>query len=297
VAAPSSAVRDDRLQRGIEAIRARGYRVVESDHLYDRIGFLAGSDVARAKDLSSLFERDDVHAVFCARGGYGACRTLDKVDWRVIASHPKVFVGFSDVTALHLAIHRYAGYPTIHGPMVVNLGGELSPTATDLFWRTIEVAEPPAALPAPPDRLRTLRGGFARGRLAGGCISLLAAAIGTPEAPDFRGRIVLLEDVGEAPYRIDRMLVQMQRAGTFAEVAGVVIGHVTPPAGCSDAAPGDEPLGLPDVWRERIGSLGVPAIVGFPFGHVPDALTLPLGCDAVLDADKRQLTVVESAVE
>ncbi|HSV72748.1 MAG TPA: LD-carboxypeptidase [Chthonomonadales bacterium] len=297
VIAPSSGVRDDRLARGIEAIRERGYRVIEGDHLYDRVGFVAGSDAARARDLNRLFERDDVHAIFCARGGYGACRMVGMVDWCTVVSHPKVFVGFSDVTTLHLAFARHGRYPTIHGPMVVNLGGELSATARDSFWRTVEHPSPPGVLPVCRDQLCTVASGVVRGPLAGGCISLLAAAVGTPEEPDFRGRIVLLEDVGEDPYRIDRMLLQMHRAGLLACAAGFVIGTVSPAPG-SDPTADDvsAPHGIGDVWRERIGSLGRPAIAGLPFGHVRDPLTLPLGCWAELDAGARTLTVLEPAV-
>lgn len=293
ILAPSGPLRDPRLPEGIARLERQGYRVVLGDHLYDRHGYLAGTDAGRAADFNALFARQDVDAIFCARGGYGACRMLDYVDWAVVAANPKVFVGYSDVTTLHLALERRIGLVTFHGPMVVTRGGELSEAADTCFWRAVGSAEPLGPYVTGDASVRTLVGGRARGRLAGGCLSLLAAAVGTPETPDFRGRIVLIEDIGEPTYRIDRLLVQLQRAGLLQQAAGLVLGTVT---GWEKQEKEPSAIALDALWQDLIAPLGKPTIVGFPFGHVPNPLTLPLGCLAELDADAGALTLLEPAV-
>jgi muramoyltetrapeptide carboxypeptidase len=293
VVAPSSALRDSRLEPGMEALRARGYRVVAGEHLYDQHGYLAGLDRLRAADVTAMFARSDVDAVFCARGGYGAIRLLDWIDWDVVRAHPKPFVGFSDITTLHLALERAAGLVSFHGPMVVNLGGDLSETARDCFWRMLERAEPFGIYDTSGAAIRTLVGGKAEGRLAGGCLSICQAALGSAEQPDFRGRLVLIEDVGEAAYKIDRMLTHFRRSGLFEGAAGFIVGNATDWDKGLTRAPG---IDLEHVWREQLAPLGKPAIVGFPFGHEPNPLTLPLGCLARLDADAGTVEALEPAV-
>lgn len=293
VVAPSSPLRDPRLAEGIRRLEVAGYNVVEGAHLHDGHAYLAGPDAARANDLTAMFANPAVDAVFCARGGYGACRMVDLVDWEVVRAHPKVFVGYSDITTLHLAFERRARLATFHGPMVVTLGGDLSTDASDCFWRAVGGAEPLGALPPAGAPMHTLVGGTARGRLAGGCLALLGAAVGTCDAPDFAGRLVLIEDVGEALYRVDRLLVQLLRAGAFHDAAGFVIGNAT---GWDRDTQSPPAMRIEDLWRDLIVPLGKPAIHGFPFGHEPNPLTLPLGCMAELDADARTLTVLEPAV-
>jgi muramoyltetrapeptide carboxypeptidase len=294
IIAPSSAVRDIRLQQGIEAVRERGYRVVTGDMLYNRHGFLAGTDRGRAHEFTTMFERKDVDAVFCARGGYGACRILEHVDWEIVRRNPKNFVGYSDITSLHLAMERYAEQITLHGLMVTTLGEALSDTARECFWRILEKPEPPGTYDCRGSDIRTLVGGKAEGRLAGGNLTLLCAAIGTPEMPDFRDRIVLIEDIGESAYRIDRMLVQLRRSGLLQQAAGFVIGTATDWDKEEETPPA---IRLQDVWRDHFEPLGKPAITGFPFGHVASPLTIPLGCRASMCADSCELTVLEPAVE
>lgn len=293
IVSPSSGVRNDRLERGIAVIEAAGYRVVIGDHVFDRHGYLAGTDPARAADLSSMFDRKDVDAVICARGGYGAARMLPLVDWDAVTRNRKLFIGYSDITTLHIALERRAGLVTIHGPMAASLGGEISASRADLFWRNLTCADPLGRIDCAEADVRTLMEGKATGRLAGGCIALLAAAVGTPDASDFAGRIVLLEDVDEAAYRIDRYLMQLLRAGILAQAAGFVIGTVTDWEKHEKSPP---VLTLSDVWRDLIVPLGKPAITGFPFGHEPNPITLPLSCMAELDAGARTLTLLESAV-
>ncbi len=275
-----------------------GFKLKLGDHLYDGRGYLAGTDCSRAADFTAMFVDSEVDAVFCACGGYGSVRTLEHIDWQAVAANPKLFIGFSDITTLHLALARYlsAGIVTIYGPMLTahgTVGTGHSEPADDCFWRIVGRAEPYGIYPTERANVRTLVGGMAEGRLAGGCLALLGAAAGTPEAPDFEGKIVLIEDIAERAYRVDRLLMQLLRAGILDRAAGFVIGTVTD----WDREDAGEPgITLDDVWRDYIVPLGKPAITGFPFGHVPNSLTLPLGCLARLDADAGTLAILESAV-
>ncbi len=306
VIAPSSGIRDERLEKGIAALEEAGYKVVPGDHLYDRHGYLAASDAARGADFTAMFARKDIDAVFSGRGGYGAVRMLDHVDWDVVAANPKPFVGYSDITTIHLAMERRTGMVTFYGPVVVTHGFGLSDDARDTFWNVLQNAKPLGTYPiGPPDlshptdpsvppQIKSLVPGKASGRLAGGCLSILAAAVGTPEEPDFEGRIVLIEDIGDPCYRSDRQLLQLLRAGLLQKVAGFVIGTVT---GWEKQEKEPPVITLDDVWRDLIVPLGKPTISGFPFGHEANPMTMPLGCLAELDAETGMLVVVETAVD
>jgi muramoyltetrapeptide carboxypeptidase len=293
IVSPSSGARNGNLENGIALLESAGYTVAVGDHVFDRHGYLAGMDSARAADFTRMFERREVDAVICARGGYGAARMLPLVDWDVVGANPKLFVGYSDITTLHLAMGRRANLITIHGPMVSSLGGGLSKESKEQFWATLTSREPLGKIDCGEHLPQTLVGGKAAGPLAGGCLALLAAAVGTPDAPDFNGRLVLLEDVDEAAYRVDRCLMQLLNAGILQKAAGFVIGNVTDWEKQEKTAPA---ILLPDVWRDLIVPLDKPTITGFPFGHEPNPLTLPLGCLAELDADSGSLTILESAV-
>jgi muramoyltetrapeptide carboxypeptidase len=291
VIAPSSAIRDDRLEKGIAYIESRGYRVHRGDHLYTRHGYHAATDAMRAADLMAMFSDPDIHGIFCARGGYGAWRLLPLLDFGAIAKNPKLFVGYSDITTLHLALEKHAGLMSIHGPVVTTLGGGMSDEGSECFWQVLESVEPFGAYQL--EGVKTLAGGKATGRLVGGCLSLLAASAGTPEQPDFCGRIVLIEDVNESVPHVDRHLSQLIRSGAFDGAAGVVVGTVTDWDKDLKKSP---TINLDDIWKDRLLPLGIPTVLGFQFGHVPDPLTIPLGCMAELDAEAGQLTILEAAV-
>jgi muramoyltetrapeptide carboxypeptidase len=223
-----------------------------------------------------------VDAVWCLRGGYGAMRILPAVDWGALASRPRALVGFSDITALHAAAGRHAGVASYHGPTA-----RAVLTAFSRDSLSVAVGRRGDPCGAAPDA-ETLRGGRARGRLAGGNLALVAALVGTPYAVPLDGAILVLEDVGEAVYRVDRMLQQLLLSGALAGVRGVAFGHCTHCPEESD----DGARGLADVLREIADALGVPCLLGVPVGHVDDQWTIPLGADAELDADARALSVV-----
>ncbi|MET9346209.1 S66 peptidase family protein [Streptomyces termitum] len=276
VVAPCGPVAEDRLLAGLGHLREWGLDPVVAPHVLDThpLGHLAGADRDRARDLTEAYADPSVAAVLCARGGYGAQRMVDLVDWAAVrAAGPKPFVGFSDVTVLHEAFARRAGFATLHGPM----------TATASFLDEPPARESLRAALLAPETVRTLgRGralvpGRAEGVTLGGCASLLAAELGTPHArPSAAGGLLLLEDVGEEPYRLDRVLTQLLRSGWLDGVAGIALGS------WAECGPYEEVRAL---LADRLGGLGVPVVEELGFGHGPGALTVPLGVPAVLDAD------------
>ena len=292
IIAPSGPICADEIETSLRYIERRGYKVRCGKSLYARYGFLAGTDTARAYDFNTMFADPEVDAVFCARGGYGACRVLYHLDWNLPKTHPKIFCGYSDITTLHLALQRNCHLITFHTPMITRFTDDWDKVSEANFWRLLESRSPYGAYDANASSIRKLHGGKATGRLVGGCLSLLTAAVGAAESPDFTDAIVLIEDVNEANYRVDRMLMQLQRAGLLEKAAGFVLGDVT---GDHDQNPTDD-ISLEDIWKQRIASLGKPVIAGFPFGHVQNPASLPLGCLAELDADSGSLTIMESAV-
>ena len=293
VVAPAGPVPHERLELGVRRLERLGLRVRLGASVMQRTGYLAGDDGRRAADLLGLWARADVRGGGCARGGSGAARIADLVTPAFLRRHPKVFCGFSDITTLHLACAR-AGLVSFHGPMVAwdlaSGPGRAGGYDDDSLHAVLFEGRAPYRLA--PANTTTLAPGRASGRLAGGCLSLLVASIGTPEQLDARGAILLIEDEEEPPYRIDRMLTQLLRTGALRGVRGIVLGDFP---GCEpDAGAGYR---LRDVVAERLGGLGVPVLYGFPFGHTrrPNP-TLPLGVRATLDATRRTLTLEESGV-
>jgi len=294
IASPSSPVKQIELEANIALLHEHGYRTVAGDSVLATVScndYLAGTDSQRAADIDRMFADDSIDAIFCARGGYGATRLLNLLDWDIIRANPKVFTGYSDITSLHTAIARHAEFATYYSPNVATLAG-LDAASTDSFWQMVEgMALTDFVFAADPNTMQTLVPGLVRGRLAGGCLSLLAHACGSQYAPDFTDCIVLIEDVGESIYRADRTLIQLRNAGLLDTAAGFVVGTITR----WQAHEADPPQNSPDaLWQDILAPLGKPTITGFPFGHEPNPLTLPLGCHAELDATARTLTLLES---
>jgi muramoyltetrapeptide carboxypeptidase len=272
-----------------------GFRTVVAPHAFDARGYLAGADADRAADLQMVFEDPAVAGVLCIRGGYGAHRLLDRLDYGAIGRRPKVFIGYSDITALHLALRTRCRFVTFHGPMAGALARSDSHDYLELL-RAVTRTEPLGRLINPPGApaIETLVPGVAEGPLIGGNAALLTALLGTPFAPsppEFRGAVLFLEDLGDKLYRLDRKLAHLRLAGILEEVAGIVIGECryTP-------EPGDA-LSLPDILADHIVPLGKPAIYGLACGHGEYHLTLPIGVRARLDAGEQALFIEEAGVE
>lgn len=294
--APASKVDREALEVGAEALRARGLKVIMGAHVLDTYGHLAGKDQDRASDLMNAFLDSDIKGVFCARGGSGSARILPYLDMASIASHPKVFVGYSDITVLHIAFAHYAGWPTFYGPMATT--ETECCTDDDCFgslWRLISDARPAGDLLIPKDTtpLQTLASGIAEGELLGGTLCVLESCIGTPYFPDFKGKIIALEDASEPPWRVDRMLTHLEQAGVFEDVAGFLIGKLSDDENGSLFA---EDLPVTQSLMDHLHGRKKPVLYGYPFGHLNQPVTLPMNCRIRLDADRRILTVLDSAV-
>jgi muramoyltetrapeptide carboxypeptidase len=298
---PSSYVADpDRLLLAERTLRYFGLNARMGRHVRRRAGYLGGSIEERVSDLHDMFRDPDVKGVFAIRGGYGSAQLLDRIDYGLIRRNPKVFLGYSDITALHLALHQRTGLVTFHGPVTLSRFSEYTQHhfrkalfGTDPIGR---VTNPPDANPLRPAHLlRTIRPGTARGRLIGGNLTLISTTMGTPFEIDARGAILFLEDVGEQPYSIDRMLTQLKLAGKLQQAAGIIFGE------CSDCRPREfqpsfeSTFSLGEVLDNLLGDLKIPVLTGLTIGHTDDQLTLPLGVSATLDADKGELTIEEPA--
>ncbi|WP_313803428.1 LD-carboxypeptidase [Sphingobium sp.] len=282
-----------------ETVVAMGLVPKPARHLLQRHGYLAGTDADRAADVNAMFGDPAVRGVFATRGGWGCARVLPYLDFRTIRVNPKLLIGFSDITALHLAFAARAGFVTIHGP---NAGSSWPRFSWDAFRAVaFDGATPLLVNPEGREdrlvqrdwRIRTFRGGKASGRLLGGNLTVLSTLMGTPWVPDFDGAILFIEDVSEQPYRIDRMLTQLSLAGVLGKVAGVVFGQ------CTDCGPDGASYGgftLSEVLRQHLGALGVPAFQGALFGHVASQFSLPVGCRAEIDADAGTIRLLEAAV-
>ena len=287
-----------RIDIGREQLEALGLRVKVAPHARERHGYFAGTDEQRAADLMAMFADPEVAAIFAFRGGWGTPRLLPRLDFDLVAKNPKALVGYSDVTALLNAIHQETGLVTFHGP---NAGSRLRPYTLDSLRRALFSTDPIGVFGNPPKeedelvqrdyRKLTLRGGTARGRLVGGNLTLVASLMGTPWEVDTAGAILVLEDVDEELYRVDRMLTQLSLGAKLAQAAGVVFGY------CSECPIGEGPgFSLEEILAQHLGGLGVPAVAGLAFGHLEQMLTLPIGLPATLDADAATLTFTEAAV-
>ena len=282
IAAPSGPFDRDLFDKGMEVLQGLGFEVHVPSAIFDQNGYLAGPDEARAKVINTLFGDSDIQGILCARGGYGATRVLPYLEWDAIRRHPKIFVGFSDITVLHNAILGRTGLVTFHGPMGTTLATATQESIASL--QQVLMSGAPTTL-APPDAI-VLQPGEATGRIVGGNLTLLCHLVGTPYQVPFAGGLLFIEDITEAPCRIDRMLVQMSLAGCFEDVAGLVLGQFTE---CGEQEE------IHDVFMRIFGPLGIPVVAGFPFGHGQQNVTLPIGLEARLTTRPPRLAYLERA--
>jgi muramoyltetrapeptide carboxypeptidase len=297
---PATYVSDpDRLALVERTIKYFGLKMKLGRHVGERLGYLGGSDRDRLEDLHDMFRDPEVKAVFAIRGGYGSGRLLDRIDYGLLRKNPKIFLGYSDITAMHLAIHRHAGLVTFHGPMAL---AEFTDYTQMWFRRALFEAKPLGVLTNPPETnrlrpahpFRTVRPGRATGRLIGGNLSLICSTLGTPYEIETRGRILFVEDVDEQPYNLDRMLTHLRLAGKLQAAAGIIFGE------CRDCRPRqfqpsfESTLSVGEVIDEILGKFDIPVLSGLTIGHTGDQLTLPLGVVATLDADKGELAIEEA---
>ncbi|MBQ3478616.1 MAG: LD-carboxypeptidase [Clostridia bacterium] len=285
---------ETRFEKMLEAIDALGYKVIVADSCREEYGYLSGTDASRAKGLNQMFRDDRVDAVVCMRGGYGVTRILDRVDFDVIRANPKLLLGYSDITALHTAIHEKVGMVTIHGPMPDRAWMEFDDFSRRSMLRALTSTEPLGTLYNPEGTApKCVVPGRCEGRLVGGNLSLIAALCGTPYQLNPEGKVLLLEDVGEYVYRLDSMLTQLRLAGMFERCAGVVLGGFT---NCTEEYE-RYALHLEDVIRDIIVPAGKPVLANLSIGHTPVKITVPLGVNCAVDAEAGTLTITEAALE
>ena len=298
--APGGVVDDSIIEQCVRNLESIGLDVRPGTHIRAARGGYAGTVEQRLDDLHAMFGDREVRAIFTARGGSGCTALLPHIRYDFVRAHPKILIGYSDITALHLALLRQAGLITFHGPVAWStfssysveqmLAVLSSPQAT--LAMTMAAENRDKAATQPQYRMRTLVPGVAEGQLIGGNLSIVAALAGTPFMADFHRRILFLEDVGEAPYRIDRMLTQLDQSVGLARAAGVLLGIFQ-----KSAPPDREPsLTLDEVFEDHFAGRRVPAVCGWSLGHVSQQMTLPLGVRARMDTERETLTLLEPAV-
>lgn len=283
IIAPAGPVTPFELQPAIDFLAAKGYHVTLSPHLYHREGYLAGGDDARLEDFHSMFADDNVKAVFCARGGYGTLRLLERIDYDLIRRNPKVFVGYSDITALLLAIYKKTGLITFHGPMVKELSRGSNRTQRILLNTVSSIEYPELDLSGGT----VLISGQAKGTLLGGNLSLISSLIGTSFMPKLKEAILFIEERGEPLYRVDRMLTHLRLSGFLKDLAGLILGRFVDCGGIE---------AVNRLLMESVSELNIPVYSGLPVGHEKENITLPLGLQANLDTGLMRLTILESPV-
>ena len=298
--APGYAVKPEVLEEMKSTLVDMGFMPYHTDRIHGNHGYFSDTDKERAADLNEMFTNPDIDAILCARGGYGCTRIMQMINYENIKSNPKILVGFSDVTALLNGINQETGLVTFHGPVGSTIDDDyskqqlLAKLESPNYPQTIEnvVLEDKEMLENPEYERYTINTGSASGKLVGGSLSLIVALVGTPHEIDFTDAIVCIEDVEEAPYRMDRMLTQLIEGSTFKKAKGIVFGVC---AGC-DKEPSPSGFTLKEVLIDRIAPLNIPAAYGMSFGHVPNNFTFPIGIHAHWDADKMTLELLENAV-
>ncbi|MBI5326633.1 MAG: LD-carboxypeptidase [Ignavibacteriae bacterium] len=302
IIAPATAVTDpDQIGKAIEALNYFGLKNKIGRNVLKGEGYKTRTIEERIDDIHTMFGDKDVSAIFCLRGGYGSAGLLDKIDYDLIKSNPKIFIGYSDITALHLAINKYSSLITFHGPVL--LSGFSNYTA-DYFSKALFNTNPLGKIVNPESKsgirlvhpTRTIKPGKATGKLIGGNLSIICSLMGTPYEIETKDKILFIEDVGEEPYRIDRMLTQLRLAGKLNSTAGIIFGECTEcnSDGLNPSHIWDYTLG--EVLDKILGNLNIPVFYGLTFGHTNDQITIPEGVEAEMDADDRVLNILESGV-
>ncbi|HRH40796.1 MAG TPA: LD-carboxypeptidase [Pyrinomonadaceae bacterium] len=298
IIAPSSGISDAEFEKALKNMADLGFKTKVGKYVKAVNGFIAGTDKERLEDLHWAFEDQEIKAVWCIRGGYGATRFLPDINYNLIKKNPKILIGYSDITALHTAIHQNTGLITFHGPVATSnytdypknhvLNILTNPSAP----YKVELSPINVAKEAVEYKTQVITKGKAKGRLIGGNLSLLTAMAGTPFGlKNTKGKILFTEDVGEKPYRIDRMFVQLKQSINLRELAGIALGVFTE---CDP--PDDKSQTVLDVAKDHLSNLGIPVIYGLSFGHIREQFTLPVGVEAELDTENATMTFLESGV-
>ncbi len=285
-----------RIEKGVNYLERMGYRVVVGKNVGKERGYLAGDDTQRLEDLHTMFENKDVKAIINVRGGYGTGRLLDMIDYNLIKKNPKIFVGYSDITALQMAFLQKAGLVTFAGPMLAVdfWKEEVEQFTEEFFWEMVTNPKKIGKIHNPNDeKFYTLTKGRGEGIMIGGNMALVVSLLGTPYMPKFKDKILILEDIAEPPYRIDRMLYQMKYNGVFEQIQGLILGRFVD---CYDS-PDAKTLTLNEVLDDYLSDLKIPIIYNVKHGHISENLTIPFGLNTKMNAGREFIEITESAVE
>lgn len=289
VAAPASAFDKDMFLRGIRRIQDAGYRTLFQSDIFSRSNYLAGADERRADELNRLFADRSIKAIFCARGGYGSQRILPMLDSGTIRKNPKIFMGYSDITALHRYLHNICGLVTFHGPLVTEFG-DMAEDDLSAIFNALGNPAPWGELPSP--RIEVLRSGKSEGMLLGGSLSVFACTLGTPYDRPTADAILFFEDRGEKPYAVDRLFSHIKLAGKLDAAGGLILGQFIPPEGWAGGKGGYENE-IKRIVLDMVGSNRFPVLSNFPAGHFTKSICFPLGARARLDGGKGTAAIME----
>ncbi|WP_071459702.1 S66 peptidase family protein [Bacillus massilinigeriensis] len=288
VIAPASPPDEANLERGIDFLQSKGLKIKRGEYLLDKDGYLAGPDEARIKDLHRMFADEEVKAIFCAGGGYGAARIAAHLDYELISNQPKIFWGYSDITFLHIALQQNANLVTFHGPMLASdIGKPDASSISKSFFQQL-FSEMPLVYSSKISPLEVFIPGIAEGTLTGGNLTLVSSTLGTSFEIDTEGKLLLLEDLNEEPRAVDRMMNQLYMAKKLQTAAGIIIGDFL---NCVPRRKGSTSLSLQEVLCHYLSLAGRPAMGGFLFGHSSPNIGLPLGVKAILNTKTKQLKV------
>ena len=276
IVAPAGPFDPEKFIKGKSVLESMGFQTFFDDDIFQKHGFLAGTDIHRADQVNRLFAEPTVQAIFCARGGYGSMRILSLLDFETIQTHPKIFLGFSDISALLSVLYDRCGLVTFHGPVVTTLAKASEKTI--MAMKTVLTSD--GSLELIPENGKVIKSGVCSGVLIGGNLTTLCHLVGTSFVPNFKGKILLIEDVGEMPYRIDRMLTQMKLAGCFNEIVGLILG------GFKECGYLNEVV---EIFSNIFEDADIPILTGFEVGHGEHNLTIPMGLGATLDTKSKKL--------
>jgi len=296
IISPASSPKDYSLvESGVKYIEGLGYRVLIGKNVGKVRGYLAGTDEERVEDIHQMFDDKNVKAIFCIRGGYGAFRLLDKIDYQLVRKNPKIFVGFSEITSLQMAFLHKAKLITFAGPMVVaNFANDVDKFTEEKFWRMLTSKVKPAHIKFSEDRIISINNiDKTSGRLIGGNLAVLTAMIGSAFLPSLKNSILLLEEISEPPYKIDRMFNQLRLNKVFDKVIGIILGDFIE---CEETDKSKKTLTIDEVFRDYFAELKIPIINSFPHGHSKNILTLPFGAKVVINMKKGKLEFPENVV-
>ncbi|MFA6596996.1 MAG: LD-carboxypeptidase [Ignavibacteriaceae bacterium] len=297
---PGGFITEEQLEESKTNMTSLGFSVIAAKNILNRFGYFAGTDRQRAEDLHEMFGNKKIDGIVCVRGGYGCARVLDFLDFNLIKRNPKALIGYSDITALLYGIYSQTGLIGFHGPVATSTFNEFSVTNFKNVLMNPRKKTPLYIAEEDPAKSEykpfIIRSGKAEGKLVGGNLSIVASLIGTKYDVDSKGKIIFLEEVGEEPYRVDRMLTQMIQAGKFKHAAGVALGVFSKCEPKPDESGIANSFSLSEVLQERLFQLKIPVLYGLSFGHIVNKFTLPFGINAELDVDNQKLTLLEEGV-